>query len=647
MGGIAGIIRFDGQTVRVADEDNMIGLLSHRGTVTAQPIENGILLAFDNKQEANLTTSTYAVADADLFAHTTDQPFTTNFAQSGPASFTDLNADFAVAIWDTNSHTLVCGRDALGVKPLYYVYQSGRFFAFASEIKALLALHEVVVRPNEHKFREYLTWTTTYVPYSAETFYESIYSVLPGHSVQVDAQGLTVRPYWQIDYQKYSSLRHPDEYASAFRESFTKAIDHRILGKKQVGAHLSGGLDSSSVSAVAQFLLKQQQRTDLHTFNIDTGLASTDESTYVRAFINKWQPRHHTIRPNADVLKSVLAINSLFDRPDHFVIPSSFHIGVSEEARQLGCDTLLTGHDGDSVIATGFDFLDELLDTEDWARLQVACHQYIDHRYPPDFMTNPPRLTNERQFEAYALTVLGTNLKKRLNEQSTGSFLAMLRRQKQLFGLSTAGILVYFSKRLTAKLTHRAQLDHAFSPDFKQRVFPSPQLSTEPMTTALSEGRVVPVKQILNTTNVICNEQLNHIGAHYGHPYSFPFFDKYVVELGLSTPLEICFDKGRGRGLIRNGLTTILPPEIVTRSTKANFVEYGNVSARQLYTATVEQFASGAHPIWGVVDRQVFTKIVAVVFDSKLPVTRKTRYNWLLSRIIYLALWLGSLQKVS
>jgi asparagine synthase (glutamine-hydrolysing) len=170
-------------------------------------------------------------------------------------------------------------------------------------------------------------------------------------------------------------------------------------------------------------------------------------------------------------------------------------------------------------------------------------------------------------------------------------------------------------------------------------------LSTEALTTTLSEGRPVPVKQILNTTNVICNEQLNHIGAHYGHPYSFPFFDKQVVELGLSTPLSVCFDKGRGRGLIRNGLRTVLPPQIVTRFTKANFVEYGNISARQLYTATHEQFSSAAHPIWGIVDRAVFAKIVTIVFAPKMPVKQKTRYNWLLSRIIYLALWLGSLPK--
>ncbi|RYF55881.1 MAG: asparagine synthase, partial [Cytophagaceae bacterium] len=434
--------------------------------------------------ESDQVTGTHAVADADLFTNALeDNVFTSTFAQGGPSSFNDINADFAVALWEASSQTLVCGRDPLGIKPLYYVHQPGRFFAFASEIKALLALPEVIVKPNEHKFREYLTWTTSYVPYSRETFYESIYSLLPGHYVQVNAQSLDLRPYWKINADKYSNLARSEDYSVLFHDTFTEAIQQRMNGKKLVGAHLSGGLDSSSVSSVAQFLLDKQQRPNLHTFNIDTGLASTDESEYVRAFVSKWHPQHHTVHPKADVLASILTINHVFDRPDHFVIPSSFHLGVSQEASQLGCDILLTGHDGDSVIATGFDFLDQLLDASDWQMLQIACHQYIDHRYPPDFVANPPQLRNDAEFERYALSILGTNLKKRFRDQSSGEFLTQLRQQKQIFGLSTAGILGYAARRIKAKLAHRTLLDNAFSEDFKLRVARRIPISTEPMTT--------------------------------------------------------------------------------------------------------------------------------------------------------------------
>lgn len=646
MSGIAGIIRFDGQAVLSNDITALTHALKHRGTVTSQSITQGVLLTFGGSPEADSTTTICVVADADVFnGVSTNSSFFTNYLKDGPVSFNNVNADFTVALWDAHQQVLICARDSLGVKPLYYVYQQGRFFAFATEIKALLALQEVTVTPNQHKFREYLTWPTDYVPYSAETFYETIYSVLPGHYLRVDAQDLSVRAYWNPDVDQYSKLNRAEDYSDLFADYFTAAVDARMSGKARIGAHLSGGLDSSSVSCVAQHLLRQQNRSTLHTFNIDTGLASTDESAYVNAVVNQYHPAHHTVQPIADVLGSILKINALFDRPEHFIIPSSFHLSVSVEARQLGCDCILTGHDGDSVSTTGFDYLDQLLDNQDWEELRLACQQLVGYpdrnlQYINDDWIS---LSNQAKLEQYILYVIGAEVTRRFKTQPLSTFLSQTRTQTQRLGLSTASIMAYCTKRVRAKIAHKNLIDNAFSTDFKQRVPARSQLSTKALTTQISLDYQVPIDPILNTTNVICNEQLNHIGAHYGHNYSFPFFDKQVVELGLATPLRVCFDQGRGRGLIRNGLPNRLPPAIVSRLSKANFVEYGNMTARQLYEATQEEFTSPNHAIWAVIDRDIFSKIVATVFDPRIPVRKKTRYNWLLSRIIYLALWLSSL----
>ena len=648
MSGISGMIRFDGQAVAPNDITAFSLALKHRGTATSQSIAQGVLLAFGGTIEADNTGTVCAVTDADVFSGAvTNSSFSANYLKDGPASFNNVNADFAVALWDTHQQMLICARDSLGVKPLYYVHQPGRFFAFATEIKALLALREVAVTPNQHKFREYLTWPTAYVPYSAETFYETIFSVLPGHYLRVNTQDLSVQAYWKPDVDKYSKLNSADDYSDLFADYFTAAIDARMSGKTRVGAHLSGGLDSSSVSCVAQHLLKQQNRPTLHTFNIDTGLASTDESTYVNAVVNQYHPAHHTVQPLVDVLDSILKINALFDRPEHFIIPSSFHLSVSVEARQLGCDCILTGHDGDSVSTTGLDYLDQLLDDQDWETLRLACGQLVGYpdrnlQYVNDDWLS---LTNQAKLEQYILYVIGAEVTKRFKAQPLSTFLSQTRTQTKLLGLSTASILAYCTKRVKDKIAHKNLINNAFSDDFKQRVPSRSHLSTKALTTQISSEHRVPIDPILNTTNVICNEQLNHIGAHYGHQYSFPFFDKQVVELGLATPLRVCFDQGRGRGLIRNGLQNRLPPAIVSRLTKANFVEYGNLAARQLYEATREEFASSGHAIWAVIDRDAFSKIVATVFNPRIPVRKKTRYNWLLSRIIYLALWLSSLPK--
>ncbi|MCX6217892.1 asparagine synthetase B [Spirosoma sp.] len=645
MGGIAGIIRFDGQNVLDTDRSRVIELLKHRGNPTSQVVSEGVLLAFGGRLER--TGFADATIDIDQYAGTKSGSFSDTYSRSGFRSLNDLTADFALALWDQTRQTLVCARDCMGIKPLYYVHQPGRFVAFASEIKALLALREVVVRPNEHKFREYLTWSTEYIPYSTETFHNDIFSLLPGHYVEMNAQGVEVLPYWQVDCSRYADLASPNDYSALFQTCFTEAVDRRMAGKKLVGAHLSGGLDSSSVSCVAQALLQQQQRPALHTFNIDTEQPSADEQAFVQAVVDQWHPSHHTVHPISDVLDSVLKINRLFDRPEHFIIPSSFHLSVSEATQQVGCDSLLTGHDGDSVATTGFDFLEQLVDAADWANLKTVCQQVtgLPGRNLVHIDANWTSLSGQAKFDQYALSVIGSNLKKRFREQSITDFLIMFRTQKATLELSSSAFIRYLSKRLLNRLTATVPLASPLSDAFDQRVPVRAQQTTSGLTAGWTAGQQMPLNQILNTTNVICNEQMNHIGEYYGHSYSFPFFDKNVIELCLTTPLTVHFDQGRGRGLIRNGLGAVLPPAVTSRLTKANFVEYSTLSAQQLYQATRELFSSATHSIWTVVDRQKFDQLVKTVFDRQLPVSRKTRFNWMLCRVIYLALWLDTLPK--
>ena len=646
MGGIAGMIRFDGQAIDPTDTNSIIKLLKHRGDVVSQPIDTGLLISFGGTAEISPAIS--VIADADVFSTTfTGHPFSTGYSQTGPESFNEVNADFAIALWDAHQKLLFCARDAMGTKPLYYVHQPNRFFAFASEIKALITLRDVIVEPNRHKFREYLTWQTSYVHYSAETFYETIYSVLPGHYLQVSAQRVAEHSYWRVNFSKFTGLHGIEDYSAIFHDQFTTAVDARMRNKKRVGSHLSGGLDSSSVSCVAQSLLIQQRRPSLHTFNIDTEQPSAEEQAYVLAVVDQWHVSHHKVHPLADVLDSVLKIHHQFDRPEQFIIPSSFHLSVSIKAQELGCDTMLTGHDGDSVITTGFEFINDLIDNGQWDEFKLASQQLIAPRERNIFTLsdNWPELSAQAKYEKYVLSVIGSHLKKQFRHQPLSGFLAMVLAHKKRFGLSETAIMTYIYGRIKSKLDYKTSIDSALSEDFKRQVPPRPQLSTEKLVKTLSAENHVAFEEVLNNTNVICNEQMNHIGAYYGHAHSYPFFDKNIVELGLATPMAVRFASGRGRGLIRHGLRDVLPPAILTRYTKANFVEYGTLSAQQLYEATRELFSVSSHPIWDVVDRHTFDKILAIVYNPRFPAGRKTRFNWLLSRIIYLSLWLGALKK--
>ncbi|WP_461100896.1 asparagine synthase-related protein [Spirosoma koreense] len=642
------MIRFDGQAIDPTDTNKIIDLLKHRGNPLSYSVEKGLLLAFGGTIEVNPTAPLVAAVDADMFvSRFSDYPFSQYYAQAGPAAFNEPNADFAVALWDAHQQTLYCARDVMGVKPLYYIYQPNRFFAFASEIKALTALHEVAAKPNRHKFREYLTWPTTYLAYSNETFHEGINSVLPGHYLRIGPQGLTEHAYWQVNFSKFDGLKGIGDYSALFNDCFTKAIDNRIKGKKSVGSQLSGGLDSSSVSCVAQSLLMQQHRPSLHTFNIDTEQPYAEEQAYVKAVVEQWHTDHHRVLPVPDVLDSILKIHHQFDQPEQFIIPSSFHLSVSLQAQQLGCDILLTGHDGDSVVTPGFDYLSDLAKADQWDDFKLAAEQFLAprERNLQYISEDWPTLTQKARYEKYVLSVVGSSLKKQFKNRSLRDFFALARQQQQRFGLSESAIIAYVYKRISAKFGQLRAIDTALNEDFKRQVPPRLLHSTETLVNALSTENHVAFDEVLNNTNVVCTEQMNHIGAYYGHTYSFPFFDKDVIELGLATPMSVRFDQGRGRGLIRQGLRHVLPDTILSRVTKANFVEYGTVSVKQLYEVTREQLASTSHPIWEVVDRRVFMKLIDFVYSPHYPARRKTRFNWLLSRTIYLALWLDSFEK--
>ncbi|TDB67584.1 asparagine synthetase B family protein [Arundinibacter roseus] len=642
------MIRFDGRETSPQDITAIKRLLAHRGKVKSLFLQQGVLLSFDGTLETDDKAEVFSVADTTLFTQiNTESCFIPNYLRDSNASFNQPNADFAIALWDARRQLLLCARDILGVKPLYYVHQPGLFCAFATEIKALLAFEEVVVKPNRNKFREYLSWPKAYIPYSSETFYEGIYSVLPGHCLQLSRTETLNTPYWKPDHSRLDGLKVAGDYAAQFEDDFTSAIDSRMRSKDRIGSHLSGGLDSSAVSSMAQQLLQTQGRASVHTFTIDTGLSSTDETFYVKEVLKQWNPEHHTVQPIADVLSSILEINRLFDRPEQFIIPSSFHLSVSIKARQLGCDTILTGHDGDSVIPTGFDYLDQLIDCQDWTGLERACRQRIS--WPGSNFTKISdkwlSLSDRQKLEKYLLHLIGTEITNRFRREHLGAFLRSISNQKKQLHLSTASIIRYCIKRLRDKMAHVELIDSAFNPEFRQLTFSRNLQTTKGLNACFSGNNHVPVSQIINTTNVICNEQFDHIGAYYGHQYAFPFFDKRVVELGLSTPSWVNFDQGRGRGLIRNGLQNVLPAAIIDRQSKTNFVEYGNLSARQLYLATQEQFTLPSHAIWEIIDRTVFHQIVDVVFNSRIPIQQKTRYNWLLSRFIYFSLWLSSVSE--
>ena len=212
------------------------------------------------------------------------------YEEDGPDCVQRFNGMFAFAIWDQSRRTLFLARDRLGVKPLYY-YGDGRYFLFASEIKALLASGLIPRELNPQALWDYLTFR--YVP-QPQSMWRGVKKLLPGHTLALKAGdgAPVIRRYWDIPYENPSPLTRPEEYEEEFSHLFVDAVQKRLIADVPVGILLSGGLDSSAVAAA----IAEVHNTRLNSFSVAfKDATATDELPFARQVAARVGTSHHEI----------------------------------------------------------------------------------------------------------------------------------------------------------------------------------------------------------------------------------------------------------------------------------------------------------------------------------------------------------------
>src|SRR5258708_26960128 len=139
---------------------------------------------------------------------------------------TRLLGDFALAIWDQPKKRLFCARDHVGVRPFYY-HSSPSFFAFGSEIRAILALQSVPRALNESRIADFLVEALDRED-EQSTFYRDVLRLPAGYCLVVAPGRITIRDYWNLKAPASLRLASLEEYGMAFREVFVKAVQCRL-----------------------------------------------------------------------------------------------------------------------------------------------------------------------------------------------------------------------------------------------------------------------------------------------------------------------------------------------------------------------------------------------------------------------------------
>jgi len=177
----------------------------------------------------------------------------------GPGAFSRFDGMFAIAHLDRESGRLLLVRDRLGIKPLYF-HQSRELFAFASEIKPLLAHPDIPRTLNRQALPEFVAFQNVMPPH---TLFEGIDVLLPGHYFEMNLQQdspPTLRTYWRMDAETMNSQNAPD-----LEESLITSLEQCWNADREVGIQLSGGVDSSLVTALSTEVLG---RRDVQTYSV-------------------------------------------------------------------------------------------------------------------------------------------------------------------------------------------------------------------------------------------------------------------------------------------------------------------------------------------------------------------------------------------
>lgn len=197
------------------------------------------------------------------------------------------NGMFAFCYFDKSSHRLILGRDRFGIKPLYY-YVDKEVFVFSSEIKGILNSGLVRTEFNEDVIDEYLGNRYIREPY---TFFKNIYQLPAGHylSVSEDLE-ISFSKYWNLPKEfNMESKYDENSVCEKFKEEVNKAIKRRMMADVTVGAYLSGGVDSSLISAVTSMASDKP----INTYTI--GFPELNEFEYAKLVAEQYGTNHHEI----------------------------------------------------------------------------------------------------------------------------------------------------------------------------------------------------------------------------------------------------------------------------------------------------------------------------------------------------------------
>jgi asparagine synthase (glutamine-hydrolysing) len=472
----------------------------------------------------------------DLRSHSDTEVILHLYEELGPGCVERLNGMFAFALWDSRQRRLLIARDRMGIKPLYVAHRDGDLF-FASEIKALLELDEVQPQLNRSGLADYLHFQFCL---GEKTLFAGVERLLPGHRMLWTPEGgARSECYWEPEFQP--DVQHTEGY---FQDTLLRLLEDtirlQVRADVPVGAHLSGGLDSSTISC----LTAACYGSPIHTFSggFREGQGRFDETHYARTVAEQIGSIHHEIYPSADdFVRELPRLIRCMDEPA--AGPGLFpQFMVSRLARE-SVKVTLGGQGGDELFAGYTRYL--ILYLEECLRGAMEGTQ-PDERYVVNFHTIVPNL---RQLKGYE-PLLARFFSKDLFGEESRRYFRLIDRSSNLQGILDTNSPWLPSAEDYSPLAAFSELFHARN-----------------CKSLINRMLWFDMRTVLPALLHVEDRASMAVGLES----RVPLLDHRLVELVATMPPKVKFAGGRSKHIFREVTRHIVPPKIRDRTDKMGF----------------------------------------------------------------------------
>ncbi|GLU55843.1 asparagine synthase-related protein [Dyadobacter frigoris] len=644
-----GIFRFDQIPLnRPVIKSNQIGLIYSKGHVIIEK-------SFLDRESSNTFLFFHSKDGKQPFQNTLDykdvhygnvlKPSITSIENID--HFNDLICDknfpisTAILYNEQNGH-LEIARSAFGLVPLFYIHVPNQFTAFAADIKSLLQIQEIksIISVNSVTIWNYLSLTKEGVPYGANTFFNHISSIIPGQKIVFTSNELKNEIYMRYNPTKWDHINSLNEYGEEFKHLFSKSVQRCLDGKNIIGAQLSGGLDSSSVSTVARLI---KPDSEFHVFYSETHSPMANEKHFSLEVAEKINASHHIIIPSLNDIDTLIRHTELYGQPEQMALSPTFQGGLIQNAKESNCDILLTGHDGDSVVGKGNDFLNSLFRAENWLRLKIELSNLARNNNFYSLDQNWNGLTDITKEQLIYQNFFYKRLIYCLKNLSFKQYIKLIAVADNVFNIKRtksvgAGIeaLIYILQKKISSSPNSIQ-------KYTYQEIREGNPSISETTRFIDDKNAEFTDSILFTQSIRINEEYFALARHYDFSIRHPFYDPNLYELCLAVPQLIKFGNGIGRAHLRKAMEGILPESVRTRADKAIFNTYAKDSALRLFDQG-RDFLVDSSPVWDHVDKKKFFLAVRILQRKEQHSGTQHLMTFFVNRTIFLAVWLYSLK---